>query len=138
MQRRRAQGLCFSCNKKFTVRHKCSKAQLLILESEGNIDENPYGESKEATQHMNEQEESVDPEITLYALTGWHAPQPMRVMAKIEPYEIVVLIDSDSTHNFINTQLANMLQLPIQPTNAFSIKVANEEKVTCQGKHEKV
>ena len=83
MQRRRVQGLCFSCNEKFTVGHKCSKAQLLILESEANIDENPYGESTEATSHRNEQEESVDPEITLYALTGWLAPQTMRVMAKI-------------------------------------------------------
>ena len=62
----------------------------------------------------------------------------MRVMAKIGPYEIVVLIDSGSTHNFINTRLANMLQLPIQPTAAFTVRVTNGEKVTCQGKHEKV
>ena len=132
------QGLCFSCNKKFTVGHKCSKAQLLILESEADVDENPYGEGTEASPHRNEQEEFVDPKITLYALTGWAAPQTMLVMAKIGPNEIVVLIDSCSTHNFINTRLANMLQLPIQPIAAFSIRVANEEKVTCQGKHEKV
>ena len=49
-----------------------------------------------------------------------------------------MLIDSGSTHNFINTRLANMLQLLIQPTTAFLVKVANGEKVTCQGKHEKV
>ena len=110
----------------------------MILESEANIDENPYRESTEATPHRNEQEESVDPEITLYALTGWDAPQTMRVMAKIGPYKILVLIDSGSTHDFINTRLANMLQLPIQPTAAFSVKVANGEKFTCQGKHEKV
>ncbi|KAH9751490.1 hypothetical protein KPL71_014318 [Citrus sinensis] len=63
--------------------NNCALPALLILESEANIDENPYGESTEATSHRNEQEESVDPEITLYALTGWLAPQTMRVMAKI-------------------------------------------------------
>ena len=31
-----------------------------------------------------------------------------------------------------------MLQLPIQPTPTFSVRVANSEKVECQGKHEKV
>ena len=70
MQRRRAQGLCFSCNKKFTVRHKCSKAQLLILKSEDDVDKNPYEESSEAALRRKEQEESVDRKIILYALTG--------------------------------------------------------------------
>ena len=62
-----AQGLCFSRNEKFTVEHKCSKAQLLILESETDVDENHYRESTKAAPHRNEQEESVDPKITLYA-----------------------------------------------------------------------
>lgn len=34
MQRRRVQGLCFNCNDKLTAGHKCTRAQLLILESE--------------------------------------------------------------------------------------------------------
>ncbi|KAH9648976.1 hypothetical protein KPL70_025802 [Citrus sinensis] len=64
--------------------------------------------------------------------------QTMRVKAKIGPHEIIVLVDSGSTHNFINSRLANMLQLPVQPTSAFPVKVANREKVICQGKHDKV
>ena len=62
-----------------------------------------------------DQEETIDPKITFYTLTGWAAPQTMRMMAKIGPYEIVVLMDSESTHNFISTCLANLLQLPIKP-----------------------
>lgn len=136
MQRRRTQGLCFSCNEKFTAGHKCSKAQLLILD--GEIDEPDRGESNETALYSNEQENDDKPKITFYALTGWTAPQTMRVKAKIGLHEIVVLIDSGSTHNFINTRLANTLQLPVQPTAAFSVKVANGEKVTCQGRHGKV
>ncbi|KAH9718390.1 hypothetical protein KPL71_022207 [Citrus sinensis] len=75
---------------------------------------------------------------TLKEAISWAILQTMRVMAKIGPYEILVWIDNGSTHNFINTRLANMLQLPFQPIVAFSVKVANGEKVTCQGKHEKV
>ncbi|KAH9768733.1 Integrase catalytic domain-containing protein [Citrus sinensis] len=82
---------------------------------------------RETTEEISEiiqgtkQEETDDPEITFYALTGW---------------TIVVLIDSGSTHNFISTRLANLLQLPIEPTATFSVRVANGEKLMCQGKFE--
>lgn len=32
MQRRRVQGLCFNCNERFTVGHKCQKPWFLLLE----------------------------------------------------------------------------------------------------------
>ena len=47
MQRRRAQGLCFNCNDKFTAGHKCTKPQLLILEAED--EENIHEESAATT-----------------------------------------------------------------------------------------
>ncbi|KAH9678637.1 DUF676 domain-containing protein [Citrus sinensis] len=103
MQHRRAQGLCFNCNDKFTAGHRCTKAQLLILEAEE--------EFEETLEAVPTEEASFDPKITFYALTGWTAPQTMRVKAKIGPYEIIVLIDSGSTHNFISTRLANLLKL---------------------------
>ncbi|KAH9696704.1 hypothetical protein KPL71_023279 [Citrus sinensis] len=130
MQRRRAQGLCFNCNEKFTAGRRCTKAQLLILEADG--------ESKETLEAVPTKEASYDPNIIFYALTGWTAPQTMRVKEKIGPYEIIVLIDSGSTHNFISTRLANLLKLLIIPTAAFPVKVANGEKLACQGKFEKI
>lgn len=113
------------------------RAQLLILESEVEMDENT---NDEATRKVNQTDlnESKDLQITYYTLTGWAAPQTMRVLANIGSYEIMVLIDSESTHNFINTRLVNQLQLLITTTAAFSVRVANGEKLTCQGKFKKV
>ncbi|KAJ0039806.1 hypothetical protein Pint_26749 [Pistacia integerrima] len=65
------------------------------------------------------------PEITLHALTGWTAPKTMRVTVKMGPHEVMVLIDSGSTHNFINNCLASMLRLPVIPTETFPVGVAN-------------
>ena len=62
----------------------------------------------------------------------------MLVKVKIGPYEIIMLINSGSTHNFISTRLANLLKLPIIPTAAFPVKVANGKKLACQGKFEKI
>ena len=109
---------------------------MLILEAED--EENIPEEFAVTTELESEIREHVKPKITFYALTGWAAPQTIRVRARISLHKIVVLIDSGSTHNFINARLASVLQLPIQPTPAFSVRVANGEKVICQGKHEKV
>ncbi|KAH9734992.1 hypothetical protein KPL71_017589 [Citrus sinensis] len=45
MQQCRAQGLCFNYNERFTAGHKCSKAQLLIFDSESKTEEATYDES---------------------------------------------------------------------------------------------
>ena len=77
-------------------------------------------------------EPELEPEITLYALTGWTSPKTMHITVRMDPHEVVVLVNSRSTHNFISDHLANMLRLPIVPTEAFSVQVANGEKLRCQ------
>jgi len=62
----------------------------------------------------------------------------MRVMEKIGHYEMVVLIDSRFTHNFISEKVANMLQLPVVPTDSFNVRVASGGPLKCQGRFENV
>ena len=87
-----------------------------------------------------ETKDLVEPalEISLHALSGWTSNIMMWVMVRIGPYEVVVLIDSGSTHNFINKKMANMLQLPVPQIEPFNVKVANGEPLKCQGKFENV
>jgi hypothetical protein len=82
--------------------------------------------------------EEFQPEISLHALSGLAAYKTMRVLAKIGPYEIVVLIDSGSTHNFISEKVASLLQLPVIPTDSFKVRVANGRPLQCQGRFENV
>lgn len=49
----------------------------------------------------------------------------MRITTKIGSQELVALIDSGFTHNFINERVANWLQLPVVPTKPFNVKVEN-------------
>ncbi|RVW29332.1 hypothetical protein CK203_109103 [Vitis vinifera] len=122
MQRRRAQGLCFNCDEKFALGHKCKGPQLLLLE--GNYDEE---ENDEAGAHTHLQGE---PEISLHALTGWSTARTMRVSAKVGPHELIVLIDSGPIARYsiyLNSlfitadwdqrhQLEGIDNKPIQPT----------------------
>ena len=78
------------------------------------------------------------PEISQHALSCWTTYKKMWVMVRIGPYEVVVLIDIGSTHNFISNKMATMLQLPVLPTEPFNVKVANGEPLKCQGIFENV
>ena len=79
-----------------------------------------------------------EPEISLHALTGWSPYKTMQVKATIKSHELIVLIDSGSTHNFISERIANILQLPVQPTKPFNVKIANGRSLTCQGRFKDV
>ena len=55
----------------------------------------------------------------------------MHITTRMGPHEVVVLVDSGSTHNFIGDCLEKMLRLPIVPTEAFYVRVANGGKLRC-------
>ncbi|KAA8542122.1 hypothetical protein F0562_023274 [Nyssa sinensis] len=138
MQRRRAQGLCFNCDERFTARHKCQGPRLLLLEGFDDNNNHTSDGSPEGPPTDASPEEFSEPEITLYALAGWTAPKTMRVAARIGSHDVIVLIDSGSTHNFISERLANQLRLPVVPTETFTVRVANGEHLKCHGWFEKV
>nr|GMD40651.1 Retrovirus-related Pol polyprotein from transposon 17.6 [Ipomoea batatas] len=121
MQRRKSQGLCFSCNEKFTPGHRCAKPQLMLLEY---ADE---GDEVVSPPHVETHEDDAL-EISLHALSGWSAQRTMRLPAQIFGRAITVLVDSGSTHNFIRSKLAEQLQLPFTPMDSF-----NGVPLRCEG-----
>ncbi|KAJ4721025.1 Transposon Ty3-G Gag-Pol polyprotein [Melia azedarach] len=129
MQRRRAQGLCFNYDK-FSSGRKCKDPQLLLLE--GNISDGSKGSNNKIIEA--DTDLSFDVEISLHALTAWTATKTMRFTAKIGHYEVIVLIDGGSTHNFISDKVAALLRLPVMPTEPFNVRVANGPPLKCQGR----
>lgn len=62
----------------------------------------------------------------------------MRLTVNVSSHTVMMLIDSGSTHNFISDRLASMLHLPVKPTKPFIVRVANGQRLHCQGKFYKV
>ena len=52
--------------------------------------------------------------------------------------ELIILIDSGSTHNFLDKKLAQSLQLAVTPIKEFMVKVANGESLVCRERYEHV
>jgi len=82
--------------------------------------------------------DQAKPEISLHALTGWTSPQTMRVSATIGSQHVMVLIDCGSTHNFLSEKIARLLRLLLVPTKSFAVRIANGERLFCQGRFDEV
>lgn len=73
-----------------------------------------------------------EPVISLHAITGAEHYTTMKVQGNIKAHSVVALIDSGSTHSFIDQSLASKLQLPLCQ-GSFRVTVANGEKMTSPG-----
>jgi predicted aspartyl protease len=137
MQKRREKGLCFSCNERFTPSHRCAVKQLFIFDVETGDGEDLPGENL-APEEDDAYAEEVEPHISLHALAGYTGPRTMRVLGRIGYWKVLILIDSGSTHNFIDQKVAHHLGLSVTPITEFWVTVANGQQLSCTEKHEGV
>ena len=84
--------------------------------------------------NIEEKEDSDELKISLHALAGSPAPQTMQIHGVINQQSLVALIDSRSTHNFIEERLAEKLGLTCNMEEWFNVKVAFGERISCKGR----
>lgn len=77
-------------------------------------------------------------QISLHALMGHTIPQTLRVTCLIGKHSVSVLIDSGSTHNFIQDRTARLLGLTHNPAQSFQVLVGNGEELKCESICEKI
>lgn len=83
-------------------------------------------------------EEEAEPksevvEISLHAITGTVASQIMRVPAKIKGCSLMALLDTGSSHNFLNRAWVSRIGMKAEEGARLSVMVANGEKLPCMG-----
>ncbi|KAH0670728.1 hypothetical protein KY289_025221 [Solanum tuberosum] len=106
MDEKRAKGLCFSCDKKYVVGHICkAKKQIFLVDV---IEDEAESELVELEQEVRE-ETNEFMTISLQAFTGLTGYQTIRVIGYHEKEPLQVLIDTGSTHNFIDQEVAKKL-----------------------------
>lgn len=127
MAQRRAEGLCYNCDENFVPGHRCKK--LFVIEAVP--DEEP--DTGEAAALPTDDRDS--PEISLHALTGVR-PQgctTMKIWAHVASHRLTALLDSGSTHNFIDADLVERLRLPLIHSARIRVAVANGDRVCSPG-----
>lgn len=57
----------------------------------------------------------------------------MKLTARLKGVPLIALVDTGSTHSFINDSVVNRLQLKIEPRPGLTVKVTNGDRVTSAG-----
>ncbi|KAL4560839.1 hypothetical protein LXL04_032994 [Taraxacum kok-saghyz] len=125
-QTRYLKGECFKCGKKYGPGHRCKTGTLKLLEAE----EEPTEQSFPEIDHNSEENTEVA-EISLHAIIGKPLPTTMKVQCMLNSTEVLVLIDGDSTHNFISDVLENKLKRPTHTMTSFGVQIGNGDVIRC-------
>jgi hypothetical protein len=136
-------GLCYNCDDKYFSGHKCKEQNhfMAISEdiSEEDIETLLVSESPEITDITPPSDPpKVEPVISLNALTGFSAPQTLKLIGYIKHWKVIILVDSGSTHNFIHRCIAQETHCYIHAVNNFQIMIANGGSMKCGGHCENV
>ncbi|KAI9165525.1 hypothetical protein LWI28_015644 [Acer negundo] len=123
---RRERGLCFYCDEKYIPGHRCARPQLFMM-----VDTLPGEEIEDKEMEIEVSLHEASPEISFHALAGTAHPQTFRVTGRVGNKDLTVLIDSGSTHNFIDQTVVNKLGLQVIRDKIFQVTVDNKETIEC-------
>lgn len=114
---RRKKGLCFNCDDIYKPGHRCDKPQLLLMDASIESDtEEVLGATTDSNSLV---------EASLYAITGSSSSTTIRAQAHLRNRYLSVLMDSDSTHNFLHPSIARECGLKVKKTPLVNVKITN-------------
>lgn len=119
---RREKGLCYNCDDKWSPNHRCKgRILLLVADTSPSDDGDPSLDTTISILEANEGEpekvpDTSFPHVSLHAMSGLSSSETFRVYGTVRNARITVLIDSRSTHNFLQTRIAQFLHLPVENT----------------------
>lgn len=124
---RRARGQCFHCDELYHPGKEC-KTKLYMMK--GELEEEEQKGGKEVTDVLSEMEEllseeCIPAEISINALSGNNSLSTIRMQGKVKNQGVSILIDSGSTHSFIDTILVKHLGLVADMVSPLSVTVAD-------------
>lgn len=110
MKERRDKGLCYNCDEKWNLQHQYTGKRIYMMEETEWVSE---GEEEPTDLEKNQHEEPVEPEISLHAISSLPKLSTMRLMGKIGSSNVVILVDTGSTHNFLDPSLVKKKNLMV-------------------------
>lgn len=97
----RDKGLCYHCDDKWVTGHRCKPSlHFLIADEDGEIADTSIPPEEPADPSLPQ-----FPQISLNALAELSVLKTFRIYGTVLYHKVVILVDGDSTHNFIQTRV---------------------------------
>jgi hypothetical protein len=122
-EERRRLGLCFNCNEKYTRGHNRVSRRIFYIGGFETTDESTTADEPD----------TAAPVFSLHAVTGVAASNTIQLQVRLGTTSFIALVDSGSTHSFIEEEAARRSGLHVEPRSRFTAMVANGERVSCLG-----
>lgn len=118
-----SKGLCYNCDETWSRTHEwVPKFLCLTIADDIDIDD-----SIEV-----EHEDIIAGDVSsLHSLASASSPRSLRLLGTICDVKVSILIDSGSSHNFIQPSVVEKLKLSIAPITPFRVYVRNGESLLC-------
>ncbi|KAM1902895.1 hypothetical protein ACFX13_040481 [Malus domestica] len=130
IQLKRDKGECWFCPNKWVPGHKCGLKQLLMLDV---VDSDAHCEFTDVDDAPPELLAMSLSECAFYGTTAKQSIQTMKVDGVVLGQSVKILLDSGSTHNFIDSRLLKKWGRQAQNTQAFEVMIADGGTVRSSG-----
>ncbi|KAL1199722.1 hypothetical protein V5N11_012991 [Cardamine amara subsp. amara] len=141
MEERKCLGLCFKCDSKWSRDHHnvCPKRTLQLLTVINGCDMEILDRTDDTPLPNLEEEvfeECEGPPVTVAQLSfnsfiGVNTPTTTKIKVQLGPCQLVALVDSGATHNFVSPDTVNHLKMQVIQEN--NIKVVLGTRITALG-----
>lgn len=122
VEERTAKGLCFDCDESYIQENKC-KGRLFRMDVEGDCLVEIMDQRDEAD--LNESVTTT--EISFHAFAGTFNPRTIRMTGWLQGRPLLILINSGSTHNFIQESVMSRLGFEVQTLTEFRVFIGSGE-----------
>jgi hypothetical protein len=126
---RKARGLCFKCGERWGQGHQCAATvQLHVVEELLDLLQAEHDD--QATLDDDSEEETLM-SISKLAASGATTPRTMRVVGMIEDQEVLILVESGSSHCFLSDIVAAKLSIQAADIPMSRVRVAGGGILQC-------
>lgn len=141
MALRRERGLCYNCEEKWNPSHRCKGKVLFFIANTDDPSSSdiplPEPSSHSAPTTLDNSsptfdQSSLHPHVSLHAMADVPATDTFRLYSTINNKRITILVDSGSTHNFMQPRVAKFLNLQMQDTTPLRVMVGNGSVLDCR------
>lgn len=137
----RAKGLCFKCQQPYSPLHRCGEKVFKLIEfreeelndTDVEVELIQIGEDGLRGEKLGAEPDLQWLELPLNALGGTCNPRALKIRAKLGERKVVVLVNSGTSHNFVNQCIVEVEEIPVEQTGTFGVRLGNGHKVETRG-----